>query len=488
MGLEQISRVIGATMHDMISNTIRSNADLQKAQRKEDKDRDKKTTRTTATGSAGVGIDAGSIGGQDLSNMGDMRGKSSDLFSSEDENPDEDSRELEKDLDYFKKGNVYKLKMGITETAPPAEEIEEDDYEEEEKDDDRDEEFRDGLEEEEKHKKAVVKDEEDDDRDEVLDKIKDKRSGEKSDLSEKERNITDGDPKHSREDKYTSSEEKTEEREEEEERDDIYIPQIKIKPTGILMEDGSESADLFEASSDEKDIIFNSPSLYEVLKDEEEDVSDEIKSSEEYKREQRNKNRVKKMMVYYPDVKTAKNLVQEMYVLGEKFLETCLNFGVKIVLLKKGESLSDIIPGTETTGPLRAGYYEKHKICFIGEEWVSPEYQELYRFNASVYLIALAFDHATGEDSFASLKSPFVLNNYHACRREETGHQFVDGLSANSPVEYFAQSVESYFQQDESPLSPDLTLRVFEGKICTRNELYYTDLSMYQYIDYLVNS
>ena len=497
MGLEQISRVAGATMHDMISNAIRTNVDLQKAKRKDDKDKTKKSsTASGKTLSSGVGIDAGSVGGQDLSNMGDMRGRSSDSFSSE-EDKEQDDQELKKDLDFFKKENIYKIKMGLTAVEEKEEEdlLEEDDYEEE-----ADKEFGDSFEEEEENKEGPEeeeKEEDDDDRDDVLDGIKDKGPGEKDRGDGKEKDIKDGDPKHRKKDKYTSSgEEKLEGEviegetieEGEEEREDIFIPQIQIKPTGIMMEEEGALPDSFTSSSEEKELIFNSPSLYEATKEiEDEEVSDEIKSSEDYKREQNNRNMVKKMIVYYPTVSVAQNLVNQMYILGTKFLETCLEAEVRIVILRQGENITAILPDAEEIGSLRAGYSEKLKVCFIGEEWVSPEYQNLYRFNASIYLMALAFDHAKGGDSFASLKSPFVLNNYHACRREEEGHQFIDGLSAFSPVEYFAQSVEAYFQDEENFVSPDLTLKVFEGKICTKNELYYTDLGMYQYIDYLAN-
>lgn len=487
MGYEQIGMVASVTMQDMIANTIRANSDLQKAQRKNDKDEDKEaksTTRAGATSSGGVGINAGSVGNQDLSNMGDMRGRQSDLFSSEDEEEDEDSKELERDLDFFKKSNIYKMKLGINETEEKEFSEEEEDFEED-REEERDGESEDQFEEEEDEKPAGRVIEEEDGRDEVLDEVKDSPEKDRE-LDGKEKNMKDLDPEHALKDRFSSDEEKEESSEEE--RDDIFIPQIQIKSSGLIMEE-EESSDKFVSSSKKSEVTFESPSLYEVEPEEDDkEVSDEIKNSPEYMKELANRRRVKKMIVYYPTVGIAKNLVDQMHVLGEKILETCLKFGVKIVIIRKDQKVSDVLPGGETIEDLRAGYSENLKVCFVGEEWVRPEYQNLYRFNPSIYLMAIAFDHSTGEDSFASLKSPFVLNNYHACRREESGHLFIDGLSAFSPVEYFAQTLEAYLQLEDNSVANDMTLKIYEGKICTRNELYNIDRSMYQYIDYLVNS
>ncbi|MEQ8173392.1 MAG: hypothetical protein ABRQ38_31190, partial [Candidatus Eremiobacterota bacterium] len=71
----RISRAASSTMQDMLDNSVKSNTSLQKAQRKDDKDTDKKTVATGSTTSKGVGINAGEVGNQDdMSNMGDMRG------------------------------------------------------------------------------------------------------------------------------------------------------------------------------------------------------------------------------------------------------------------------------------------------------------------------------------------------------------------------------------------------------------------------------
>jgi len=466
--MDKVSMVVSSTMHDMIDNSIRSNSALQKAQRKEDKDKNKKTTESTATSSKGVGINAGSVGDQDdMSNMGDNRGRNTsneDMFSSQQkDHHGEDTGELDPSLNFFSKDKVYSSKM----QKPAQEQL--------------------CLTDEEKEEASVKKDSNHRE-DRGLEDIKDGKGKDKISLSRNEKDLIEADPKHRLKDKYTSTEEEEKKtKKEDTHQEDILLPQMKIQSSSITMEIPEETP-LDIERDEEKEVIFNTPSLYKIEDIEEADVPDKIRNSPEYIREQKNRERVIKMLVHCPHINIAKSLVNKLYLLGEKILETCLNFGIKIVVLKPGERLSNITKIPDNTGDLRAGYSENLKVCFLGEEWLYEDFEDLYRFNTIVYLMAIAFDHATGGDSFASLKSPFVLNNYHACRRGEEGHQFLEGIASYGPVEYFAQTLESFLQEKDKSLGIDLAQKVFEGKICSNDELYYTDMSMYQYIDYLVNS
>lgn len=481
----KLSRVM---LHDMIDNSLRSNTSLQKAQRKDDKDKDEKVSpgKTASAASKGVGINASSVGNEDFSNMGDMRGFSSsqdDAFTSDNKKEkNKDDEEVDKSLEFFTKDRIYQFRA-----KHAHEEImeKEEDFQQEKEKEKKEKEKKDNEKNKEKNEKEK--------KDEVLDGIKDREEEEKIILEREEKDIKDGDPKHRLKDRYSSSDdEKKEILPEEKDDRDIIIPHGKIQSSGLTMDldDGVElqGSDVYEADGGEENVFFGGPSLYELEEEEPEEVSDDIKSSPEYIKEQNNRRRVRQMIVHFPSTAIAKRLVDELYVLGEKILETCLTFGIKIFILQQEEKLCYVVPGTEKIDSLRAGYSEDFKICFLGEEWLFENYQDLYRYKTSVYLMGLAFDHATGGDSFASLKSPFVLNNYHSCKRGEEGHLFIDGLSSHSPVEYFAQTMESFFQTEKDPLYMDLTQKVFEGKLCTREELYHTDISMYQYLDYLVNS
>jgi len=456
----RISRAASSTMQDMLDNSVKSNTSLQKAQRKDDKDTDKKTVATGSATSKGVGINAGEVGNQDdMSNMGDMRGSGGstwgESFSSDKEN-DEDTQELNKSLDFFKRDKIYQMKAHHTE---------------------------DELEKEEPEKKPSEGTEEASEED-----IKDGSSEEKVTGKKEEKNLTYEDPEHRLKDAY-KPEEKEEKAEKKEEREDIVIPQIKIQSSGLTMDMPDEpSPDIVETGDDSSDTFFDMPALYKLEDIEQKEVSEEIKASPAYMKEQNNRQRIVNMIVHCASPDIAGRLIERLYQLGDKILDTCLAFDVKIVVLKAGEKLSHVVKNAENAGDLRAGYSENLRICFLGEEWLFESFENLYRFNTPVYLMALAFDHATGGDSFASLKSPFVLNNYHACRRGEEGHQFMEGIATYSPVEYFAQTLETFLQGKDESFRIDMAQKVFEGKISTKDDLYYSDLSMYQYIDYLVQS
>lgn len=455
----RISRAASSTMQDMLDNSVKSNTSLQKAQRKDDKDTDKKAVATGSTTSKGVGINAGEVGNQDdMSNMGDMRGSGGstwgESFSSEKDN-DEDTQELNKSLDFFKRDKIYQMKAHHTEDEL--------------------------IEEKEEKKKKIHDDGEEKASEED---IKDGSSEEKVTGKKEEKDLTYKDPEHRLKDAY-----KLEDEEKKEEREDVVLPQIKIQSSGLTMDIPDESSpDMVEILDHSSDILCDMPALYKLEDIEQKQVSEEIKASPAYIKEQNNRQRIVNMIVHCASPDIAGRLIERLYQLGDKILDTCLAFDVKIVVLKTGEKLSHIVKNAEDTGDLRAGYSEKLRICFLGEEWLFESFENLYRFNTPVYLMALAFDHATGGDSFASLKSPFVLNNYHACRRGEEGHQFMEGIASHSPVEYFAQTLETFLQGKDESFRIDMAQKVFEGKISTKDDLYYSDLSMYQYIDYLVQS
>lgn len=459
----RISRAASSTMQDMLDNSVKSNTSLQKAQRKEDKDTDKKTVATGSTTSKGVGINAGEVGNQDdMSNMGDMRGSGGsnwgESFSSEMEK-DEDTQELNKSLDFFKRDKIFQMKAHHSEDEL--------------------------LEEKEEEKKKTH-----DDTEEEICKEKDIKDGsweEKVTGKKEEKDLTYKDPEHRLKDAYKSEDEEKEEKKEE--REDVVLPQIKIQSSGLTMDIPDEpSPDIVETGDSSSHTFCDMPALYKLEDIEQNPVSEEIKASPEYMKEQSNRQRIVNMIVHCASPDIAGRLIERLYQLGDKILDTCLAFNVKIVVLKAGEKLSHVVKNAENTGDLRAGYSENLRICFLGEEWLFESFENLYRFNTPVYLMALAFDHATGGDSFASLKSPFVLNNYHACRRGEEGHQFMEGIASYSPVEYFAQTLETFLQEKDESFRIDMAQKVFEGKISTKDDLYYSDLSMYQYIDYLVQS
>lgn len=141
-------------------------------------------------------------------------------------------------------------------------------------------------------------------------------------------------------------------------------------------------------------------------------------------------------------------------VMGERLLAKCNEFGIKVVLVPKGISLASFglsnLPA-EIEG-IRAAYIPQYKICVLGEEYVREWSKD--RFNLPIYLLAHAYDHALGKDSFASGKSPAILSSFTACRLEQNNHRFMDSYSALSPVHYFAMAVTTYFTEPVELSSP----------------------------------
>jgi hypothetical protein len=179
------------------------------------------------------------------------------------------------------------------------------------------------------------------------------------------------------------------------------------------------------------------------------------------------------MLIAKPE-EARKNRVAELFSpFGKRVLKLCRDFGSKIALLSPGETVVSFMPRAfyqDTFSTIRAGYIPEMKLCFFGEEYLEEEKP----FVAPRFYFAHAFDNALGRDEFASLKSAAVLSNYRACQEREPGHQFLDLFSAASPVHYFAQAVESY-----------LTYGQGEETLCSREDLYDFDRSMYLYVDYL---
>lgn len=157
-----------------------------------------------------------------------------------------------------------------------------------------------------------------------------------------------------------------------------------------------------------------------------------------------------RQLIHAHDSLIKEMLVNIIAVVGEQFLRRLSHFGVRVIVVPQGISLASLGFGflpSELEG-IRAAYLPYHKIILLGEEhvinWNSKQ------FNLPLYLLAHAFDHALGNESFASTKSPAVLTSFAACKLRQNNHQFLDGYSAISPVHYFARAVTAYFTESGS--------------------------------------
>lgn len=159
---------------------------------------------------------------------------------------------------------------------------------------------------------------------------------------------------------------------------------------------------------------------------------------------------------------------------GRRVLKVCQDFGSRIAVLKARDTILTLLPPDLCSleiGKTRAAYVPELKLCVFGEEHLGPGMEQV---SVPRLYFAHCFDHALGKDEFASLKSAAVLSNYKACQDREPGHQFTDGFSSLTPVHYFAQAVESF-----------LSTKQAGEALCTGEELYDFDRSMYLYVDYL---
>lgn len=187
-------------------------------------------------------------------------------------------------------------------------------------------------------------------------------------------------------------------------------------------------------------------------------------------------------IIWSHNIVLKEKLARLLVVAGERFLTRCHDFGVKIVLIPEGISLASLGFGnlpSELEG-IRAAYLPQHKTCIIGEEHVDSFTTS--QFNLPIYLMAHAFDHAMGNDSFASGKSPAVLASFTACRLEKDRHQFLDSYSSLSPVHYFAVAVTAYFTKQADD---DSTYKPYGLWTC--KDLMECDPSLYQYLKHLFN-
>jgi hypothetical protein len=152
----------------------------------------------------------------------------------------------------------------------------------------------------------------------------------------------------------------------------------------------------------------------------------------------------------------------------DAILSRCVEFGSKLYVLEKGKKLW---PALASLSPsqldLPGGYVPHLKASYLHKEAMAlPSMQ-----NLPLILMAHMYDHAQGGDNFSSLKSPAVYSLYLACRQRKPGHQFLSGYSEAGPVQYFAQSMASYFSPDH-----------YRYKLFTREIFKTIDPSMYEYM------
>lgn len=163
-----------------------------------------------------------------------------------------------------------------------------------------------------------------------------------------------------------------------------------------------------------------------------------------------------KMIVRSADDAVRRGLVAELEQLGVHIVSACKDFGVRIIVLNRGELLSDLrihqmaltLKGEKTSDgrlkdDVRGMYFEDRRLIVIGRELVGVP-GEL----TSVHEFAHAYDHAFSERHHRMHHLSTQLWNLF----EKSRTAFITAYASTKPAEYFAESVEAYFIPAKTPV------------------------------------
>ncbi|HBM97340.1 TPA: hypothetical protein DD394_07620 [bacterium UBP9_UBA11836] len=164
---------------------------------------------------------------------------------------------------------------------------------------------------------------------------------------------------------------------------------------------------------------------------------------------------------------------------GKGVLDACMRDGLKVKLLSHKELKAAVYAADSSLQGREIGhgaYLAKERLCLIASELFSGSNQAeyVYGFHPALYYFGMAWDHALGEGTFASLQSPVIKANAQACQTNLEGHCAPDPMSCADPVNYFAQAVEAYFSANDC-----------SETLWSREDLYDFDRLMYDYLEYL---
>ncbi|MFH1452370.1 MAG: zinc-dependent peptidase [Armatimonadota bacterium] len=158
---------------------------------------------------------------------------------------------------------------------------------------------------------------------------------------------------------------------------------------------------------------------------------------------------INNMIVHTPGDEVKNKLIKEAEALGESIILACKQFGVRIIILKINQSITDIrIADMQVVGAgertsdgrpwkaVRGLYDQSRRIIVIGEEQIGRKSSSTIRHE-----LAHAFDHTFTTKNQRKLPLSVQLwNLFHHERKE-----LVSDYAGTNPAEYFAESVEEYF-------------------------------------------
>jgi hypothetical protein len=158
----------------------------------------------------------------------------------------------------------------------------------------------------------------------------------------------------------------------------------------------------------------------------------------------------RKMVVYSPSPELRDQLASELQVFGSTIVGQVKQFGVRAIILEQNRALPDlrinnmmVVAPSERThdgrpwSEVRGLYCAERRLFVVGEEMLG-----LWSRSVARHEFAHAYDHVFSEKNHRRM--PLSVQLWNSFRGERTG--VVSDYAASKPAEYFAESVEAFFQ------------------------------------------
>lgn len=158
----------------------------------------------------------------------------------------------------------------------------------------------------------------------------------------------------------------------------------------------------------------------------------------------------RKMVAIAPRPELKDQMALEMQVFGEEIIAQCKQFGVRAVILGPHTALTDLkINGMHVVAPtektfdgrlwthVRGLYDPSRRMLVVGEELLGHANRSTTRHE-----FAHAYDHVFSQKNHRKL--PLSVQLWNMFRHDRTG--LVSDYAGTNPAEYFAESVEAFFQ------------------------------------------
>lgn len=202
---------------------------------------------------------------------------------------------------------------------------------------------------------------------------------------------------------------------------------------------------LLKVPSEEEESSFE---YYETPEEEEEEFIEQEEPVKEETPQKGARYYLEKMLSYSPSDHLTELMFRELEALGEVLISECQEFGIGLIIFEKYRNLTEIKindvhpfpPGTKVRDGrgwdmVRGAYNPQHKMMFMAEELITG-----IPGGVTIHEFGHAYDHAwmaTNEMQFPF--SVFLWNKFY--------HEgmFISEYASTQPKEYFAESLEAYF-------------------------------------------